>query len=480
MRYNNLFVFSLILVAGIFAIAQPAYAANVPITISKGASATNGICSATTCFNPQVANISIGDTITWTNADTVGHTATSGHPSDNQTGTVFDSSLIAAGKSYTSTAFNTAGTYNYFCMVHPWMTGEIIVGTASVSPITPPYTPPLSQTPSGTQVTISRGASATNGTCSATSCFNPNILNINIGQTVTWTNTDTVGHTATSGKPSDSQTGTVFDSSLIAAGKSYTSTAFNTAGTYNYFCMVHPWMTGEIIVGNGVQSSPPTPTPYTINVQSDKSSYNPGDTTTITTYSPGVPAGQNVAILVTDPLSNVISSRTISTDNQGYGVLKIGLPPDAKAGTYQITATMSYNDNYVKGSAQFMVLSPIYTPQLSSVSLTSVQPTDQQGNNSVTSFTRGGTGFAKVVLSSTSSQSALVTLNLVGSDGTSLGIGSIKTTLGSGSSETVVSFYIPAGASVGAATIYADVYSDWPSNGGTPLTAESSATVGIQ
>ncbi|MDE1867515.1 MAG: PEFG-CTERM sorting domain-containing protein, partial [Thaumarchaeota archaeon] len=116
-----------------------------------GASATNGTCSATTCFNPQVANINVGDTITWTNADTVGHTTTSGKPSDNQTGTVFDSSLIAAGKSYTSTAFNTAGTYNYFCMVHPWMTGQVIVGAAATS--TPPPTNASSGSMSGTNMT---------------------------------------------------------------------------------------------------------------------------------------------------------------------------------------------------------------------------------------------------------------------------------------------------------------------------------------
>jgi predicted secreted protein with PEFG-CTERM motif len=78
-----------------------------------------------------VINVNVGDTITWSNADTVGHTATSGKPTDNQTGTVWDSSLIKAGSSFTSPAFTTAGTYNYFCMVHPWMTAQVIVGTTT-------------------------------------------------------------------------------------------------------------------------------------------------------------------------------------------------------------------------------------------------------------------------------------------------------------------------------------------------------------
>ncbi len=104
------------------------------VIISNGASATKGICTITDCFNPQFITVNVGDTVTWTNADSVGHTATSGKLTDNQTGTVFDSSLIAAGKSYTSPPFNTAGTYNYFCQVHPWMTGQVIVkGTSSTS-----------------------------------------------------------------------------------------------------------------------------------------------------------------------------------------------------------------------------------------------------------------------------------------------------------------------------------------------------------
>ncbi len=117
----------------IIAIAPQAFAANAQVTISKGASATNGTCSATSCFDPNVVNVNVGDTVTWTNADTVGHTATSGKPTDNQTGTVWDSSLIKAGGTYTSPPFTTAGTYDYFCMVHPWMTAQVIVGSSAQS-----------------------------------------------------------------------------------------------------------------------------------------------------------------------------------------------------------------------------------------------------------------------------------------------------------------------------------------------------------
>ncbi len=130
-------LFGVLAIVAILAMAQPAFAANVQVTISKGASDTSKACAAANnCFNPDVAHVAVGDTVTWTNADTVGHTATSGQPSDNQTGTVWDSSLIKAGGTFTSPAFTTAGTYNYFCMVHPWMTGQIIVGAAAAAPPT--------------------------------------------------------------------------------------------------------------------------------------------------------------------------------------------------------------------------------------------------------------------------------------------------------------------------------------------------------
>ena len=77
-------------------------------------------------------------------------------------------------------------------------------------------------------------------------CFIPTTITVNVGDSVTFANTDTAAHTATSGSPSDGPSG-VFDSSLIMAGGSYSHT-FDTAGTFDYFCMVHPWMEGTVIV----------------------------------------------------------------------------------------------------------------------------------------------------------------------------------------------------------------------------------------
>ena len=67
----------------------------------------------------------MGGTVTWENGDTAAHTATGGSATEGPSG-VFDSSLIMAGSSFSHT-FDEAGTFDYFCMVHPWMAGTVIV-----------------------------------------------------------------------------------------------------------------------------------------------------------------------------------------------------------------------------------------------------------------------------------------------------------------------------------------------------------------
>ncbi len=137
---GSLFVV-LTLVVGIMAFAPSAFA-DESVTIAKGASASaNAACvTANNCFSPNPVNVAPGETVTWTNTDSASHTVTSGKP-DNSTGNivaaVFDSSLLGPGKTFSHT-FTAAdvGTINYFCQVHPWMVGQVIVGTASTTTTT--------------------------------------------------------------------------------------------------------------------------------------------------------------------------------------------------------------------------------------------------------------------------------------------------------------------------------------------------------
>ncbi len=68
-------------------------------------------------FTPAEITIQKGETITWINMDSIAHTATS---------VSFDSGMLGYGQSFKYT-FNTAGTFDYHCTPHPYMTGKIIV-----------------------------------------------------------------------------------------------------------------------------------------------------------------------------------------------------------------------------------------------------------------------------------------------------------------------------------------------------------------
>ncbi len=72
-------------------------------------------------FVPAVIQVPVGTTVTWINRDRAPHTATSTSPSG-----VFDSGSLAQGERF-EFEFTEPGTYEYFCSLHPWMTGKVIV-----------------------------------------------------------------------------------------------------------------------------------------------------------------------------------------------------------------------------------------------------------------------------------------------------------------------------------------------------------------
>jgi plastocyanin len=76
--------------------------------------------------------------------------------------------------------------------------------------------------------------------------FNPDPINIKMGSTITWTNTDVETHTVTSGSPdSNTNKGNEFDSGNLNPKQTFEHT-FSKAGTYSYFCVTHPSMTGIV------------------------------------------------------------------------------------------------------------------------------------------------------------------------------------------------------------------------------------------
>ena len=75
----------------------------------------------------------------------------------------------------------------------------------------------------------------------------PSTFKTSKGKVVTWMNLDSDLHTVTSGSPNGGNSGIVFDSSYITSGKEYTL-KFSKSGKYNYYCTLHPFMKGKIIV----------------------------------------------------------------------------------------------------------------------------------------------------------------------------------------------------------------------------------------
>lgn len=70
-------------------------------------------------FGPQTVTIPIGATVTWVNRDDIPHTVVS-------TDGVFKSKVRDTDEKFSYT-FTKAGTYSYFCSVHPKMTGQVVV-----------------------------------------------------------------------------------------------------------------------------------------------------------------------------------------------------------------------------------------------------------------------------------------------------------------------------------------------------------------
>jgi plastocyanin len=70
-------------------------------------------------FGPQTVTVPLGATVTWTNRDDIPHTVVS-------TDGVFKSKVQDTDEKFSYT-FTKAGTYPYFCSVHPKMTGTVVV-----------------------------------------------------------------------------------------------------------------------------------------------------------------------------------------------------------------------------------------------------------------------------------------------------------------------------------------------------------------
>jgi len=120
----------------IFGIAEDSHAEEFTISIPYGAYNPELNTPAEVWYDPPEISVNVGDAITWFNDDREGHTVTSGEgpgrfewmdtKSLGKTDGIFDSGRFMPNDSWTY-VFERAGTFPYFCTIHPWMEGIVNV-----------------------------------------------------------------------------------------------------------------------------------------------------------------------------------------------------------------------------------------------------------------------------------------------------------------------------------------------------------------
>jgi plastocyanin len=240
----------------------PAEAGTTAIAILQGAAV-----QGSPDYDPDAAQVPVGNSIVWDNQDTVPHTSTSGSgPQDPESAQLFDTGIINGGEESTPVELQGVSegqTIPYYCIVHPYMTSEltIVAGGQGGGGQTQAGGAANNQTQGGGQTTGAGGAPPAAGggptinilegsSIQGSPDYDPEELTASAGAEVTVVNQDTLPHTVTSGTgPQDPESAQLFDTSLINGGESAPlSLAQVTPGQYDYYCMVHPYMTGKLVV----------------------------------------------------------------------------------------------------------------------------------------------------------------------------------------------------------------------------------------
>jgi plastocyanin len=186
--------------------------------------------SSTMPLHPSILYLHKGDTVKWINNDNVNHSITS---------LLFNSGILLPkasghGPSTFSYTFNQDGTVAYVDSLHPFLGGVIYVDVPTTQreliSTTMPFINVKVEMPQNAAYKNNYGA-----------FFVPASIQVPVGTKVTWSNKDYVAHTATSAD------GSTFDTKTILPGTSLTLT-LQHKGIFPYYCKIHPWMMGTILV----------------------------------------------------------------------------------------------------------------------------------------------------------------------------------------------------------------------------------------
>ena len=96
--------------------------ASAAVSVQAAPVATSSVAIQDFDFKPAAITVLAGTTVTWTNKDVEQHTVTARDKS-------FNSDAIAGDKTFSVTS-DKAGSYEYFCQIHPHMVGTVVVTNA--------------------------------------------------------------------------------------------------------------------------------------------------------------------------------------------------------------------------------------------------------------------------------------------------------------------------------------------------------------
>lgn len=189
-------------------------------------------------YDPEIVEIHAGDTVKWVNKDDDAHTAT------RTANPAFDTGLLRKNESGTITfpSVSPRNGWEYFCGPHPSMRGRVVVRSAGVH---------LAQRGSKRNADSGSkedGKAAPKSTATVrirNFKYEPENVEITVGDTVKWINEDAAPHTATrNDEPSPFDTG-------FLSNTDEREITFNVPSDgvgFEYFCLPHPFMKGRVIV----------------------------------------------------------------------------------------------------------------------------------------------------------------------------------------------------------------------------------------
>ncbi|HVX02692.1 MAG TPA: hypothetical protein VHA09_06025, partial [Nitrososphaera sp.] len=186
-------------------------------------------------FSPTIMNVHTGDTVTWINEDSVEHTINS---------IAFNSSKLSPNGSASSSGdssssfrhtFKEQGIFLYYSKNYPRMAGVVYVDTEETERQLTSTIGPKHLTDVKIEMPLNSAYANRYGPF-----YIPVAAKVSEGNRITWENHDFIPHTATASDGS-------FDSGPIGIGKSF-STISTEKGIVPYYCKIHPWMQGIIVL----------------------------------------------------------------------------------------------------------------------------------------------------------------------------------------------------------------------------------------